>query len=115
MPNTKVVFDWEVEVGKQSVTYAVRAEVSPKEPCVMWGDGAHPGSDAQVESKEVWYVHQEPCRHNSPEKQKSCQLCRGKGTVKIEDRRPEFDDLVDDEEVMKNLPDGPDEPDKDED
>lgn len=134
--NTKVEFEIELEYGGSSIEYTVKAEVSPYDPGRTSGppEKCYPPEGGEVERKEVYYVdtkvscpefmraprvHFGPIPKKDAEGQpitpdgRKCVKCKGTGYISQEFRRPELDDLVDDEEVMRHLPDGPDEPDCD--
>lgn len=133
--NTKVEFEIELEYGSKSVEYLVKAEVSPYDPGRTSGppEKCYPPEGGEVEQKEVYYVDKKvrcpeygraPRVHFGPFPKlvdgqpvtpdgRKCVKCKGTGLIEQEFRRPELDDLVDDEEVKRHLPDGPDEPDCD--
>lgn len=125
--NAEVEFEIELERGSQTVEYLVKAEVSPYDPGRTSGppEKCYPPEGGEVEAKTVYWVETKKCHtcfgagelKKTAErfKDQPCPTCKGKKVVKIEHERPELEDLVDDEEVMKHLPDGPDEPDRDDD
>jgi hypothetical protein len=138
--NAKVEFEIELEYGGKSVEYLVKAEVSPSNPGRTSGppEKCYQPEGGEVELKEVYYVDKKvrcpelsrsPRLHfidphifpfkTKPSVQttldgRKCIKCQGTGYIKQSFRRPELDDLVDDEQVMEHLPE-PDEPDYDRD
>src|SRR5574340_483077 len=120
--NVKVTFEIELDYKKKSVTYTVRAEVSPFIPGRVSGppENCYPPEGGEVEVKEVWFVEEKRCdkfyfsQSNKDHHPHTCK-CGGRERVTVESRRPELDDLVSDKEVLNHLPDEPDEPDYDRD
>ena len=125
--NTKVEFEIELEYGKQTVEYLVKAEVTPYDPGRTSGppEKCYPPEGNEVEVKEVYYVDKRvrcpefsksPALHFGPfpalvdgqpvtPSGQKCIKCRATGLIEKEFRRPELDDLVSDDTVLEHLPD----------
>lgn len=126
--NAQIEFEIELERGSKTVEYLVKAEVSPYDPGRLSGppENCYPPEGGEVEAKSVFWVEEKKCQTcfgagilkanpfpAGKYKDQTCSTCKGKKVVKIEHERPELEDVVDDEEVMKHLPDEPDGPDCD--
>jgi hypothetical protein len=90
----------EMEHGSSSVEYVVTYRVTPYEPerGPSYDCGGTPASGGDVEDVEVWIETVKRCaKHRAIAKLGPCRDC-----TTTRERRPELDDLVDEDELLEH-------------
>jgi hypothetical protein len=106
-------FPVELEYDKKSVEYKVKCQVHPGVQGNLSGppEKCYPSEGPEIESLEVWAKVKRPCKELGQEltptsfsHKPSCPSCHGLTYFISEERRPELDELIDEETVIENLP-----------